>query len=86
MSYTTIHTIEIDGHAVAEYWISSCDAPAKPERKKTAILAMLARALISEATSGDSGMTMLDTELAEEYLERIACGEDFTIRERGAII
>lgn len=81
MDITTTHKIEINGQVIAEYSITSVDAPAKAETNKTAILATLTIALISEAKNGISQMTMLDTELAEEYLERIACGEDFTIRE-----
>lgn len=78
---TNYHTIEIDGRDVATYWIDTCDGQDKPERKKTAILAMLAMALINEARGVDSGMTMLDTDLSTEYLERIACGEQLTIKE-----
>lgn len=79
---TNYHTIEIDSRDIATYWVDTCDGLDKPERKKTAILAMLAMALINEARGIDSGMTMLDTDLATECLERISCGEELTIKER----
>lgn len=81
MSYNTIHAIEIDGHPVAEYSVSSLDDPAKAETSETAILATLALAAIRKAKGDDSGMIMLDADLAAEYLERIACGEELTIKE-----
>lgn len=82
MNYTTTHTIEIDKNPLAECSVSSLGAPAKAETNKMSILATLAISIISEARGEDNGMTMLDTELALEYLERISCGEKLTVKER----
>ena len=37
MTITTFHAIEIGGHPVAEYSVSSLDEPAKAETSETAI-------------------------------------------------